>query len=49
MCSSYPSGQYTFQITLGFLKKSPWNTDGENGNAREASRPDSVEGRLIDA
>jgi len=49
MCPSYPSGHYTFQITLGFLKKSQRNTNGENENAREESWSDSVEGRLIDA
>jgi hypothetical protein len=49
MCFSEPSGQYTFQITLGFVKKCPGNNDGENRNAREESRSDGVEGRLIDA
>jgi hypothetical protein len=49
MCPSYSPGHYTFQITLGFLKKSQRNTNGENGNAREESWSDSVEGRLIDA
>lgn len=48
MCPSYSSGQYTFQITLGFVKKRSQNIDGENGSAREESQLDGVSRQLVD-
>jgi len=49
MFSSDPSKQYTFQITLGFLKKCPEDNDGVSLNSRPEPRSGGVEGQLIDA